>query len=152
VFAWRLTRRKYAATAFDGTGARRTGGRWNPKGTAVAYASEHLSLAALEYLVHVDPADAPDDLVSIRIEIPDALVDTLAPADLLPDWRTEPPPPLLAEIGRRWLESAASLALRVPSAIVPTEFNIMIDSDSKDLDRCTVGAPEPFTFDARLLK
>jgi RES domain-containing protein len=151
VHAWRLTRRRHAATAFDGAGARRTGGRWNPKGTAVAYASEHLSLAALEYLVHVEPGDAPGDLVSIRIEIPDRLVQDLDAARLPPHWRSLPPPRQLVEIGRRWIESGSSLALRVPSAIVPAELNVMIASGSADLARCTIAPPEPFSFDPRLL-
>jgi hypothetical protein len=52
---------------------------------------------------------------------------------------------------RSALRSKSGLALRVQSAIVPSEFNLMIDSDSKDLARCSIGAPEPFTFDPRLL-
>ncbi len=150
--AFRLTRRKYADAAFDGAGARRTGGRWHPRGAVVAYAAEHLSLAALEYLVHVDLEDAPADLISLRIDIPDDLVEDVDVSRLPANWRTEPAPPELAELGRRWLERHSSLALRVPSAIVPSEFNVVIDSLSAALERCTIAAPEPFGFDPRLWK
>jgi RES domain-containing protein len=152
VEAFRLTRRKYADAAFNAAGARRTGGRWHPRGAAVAYASEHLSLAALEYLVHVDPEDAPKDLVSLRIDIPDDLVEDADVSLLPPSWRMEPAPPELAELGRRWLERHSAVALRVPSAIVPSEFNVVIDSLSTTLDRCMIAAPEPFSFDPRLWK
>ncbi|MDQ3308821.1 MAG: RES family NAD+ phosphorylase, partial [Gemmatimonadota bacterium] len=53
----------------DGEGARLAGGRWNSRGIPLVYASTHLSLAALEYLVHVSPATAPSDLMSIEIDV-----------------------------------------------------------------------------------
>ena len=68
--AWRLCRRRYAARAFDGEGARLSGGRWNLPGVAVVYTSATVSLAALEMLVHVDVGDAPADLVAIPLDIP----------------------------------------------------------------------------------
>jgi RES domain-containing protein len=67
---WRVTRRAHAAP--DGEGARLYGGRWNLPNTAVVYASASLSLAVLEYLVHVDRDLAPSDLVSIAATIPSA--------------------------------------------------------------------------------
>ena len=86
---WRLARRPYRA--FDGEGARPAGGRWTSAGTPLVYTSAHLSLAALELLVHVDPDELPDDLVALEIEAPDdmsaesvarrsAITCTLAPA------------------------------------------------------------------------
>jgi RES domain-containing protein len=68
VLVWRITRAAYQA--LDGEGARLHGGRWNPEGVPVVYTSTTLSLAALEYLVHVDPEDVPGDLVAMRIRIP----------------------------------------------------------------------------------
>ena len=73
---WRISKRRYAnppAAAFDGEGSRRRGGRWTPPGTQVAYASSSLALAPLEYFVNLGPEDAPSDLVSIRISIPDTV-------------------------------------------------------------------------------
>ncbi len=46
--AWRLTKTRFLPTAWDGEGARRSGGRWNSTGTAVVYASSTLSLALVE--------------------------------------------------------------------------------------------------------
>ena len=55
---WRISKRKYATTAFNGEGARRFGGRWNSKGKSVVYTSATLSLAALETFVHMEIYDA----------------------------------------------------------------------------------------------
>ena len=73
---WRISKRRYAnppASAFDGEGSRRRGGGWTPPGTRVAYAPSSLALASLEYFVNLDPEDAPADLVSVRISIPDSV-------------------------------------------------------------------------------
>ena len=51
IAAWRLSKTRYAGTAFDGEGARLNGGRWNSVGTRVAYASASIALATLEVLV-----------------------------------------------------------------------------------------------------
>ena len=67
---YRLCKAKYANTAFDGDGARRYGGRWNPVGTTVVYCSGSLSLATLEALTAFGRAEAPSDYVSIEVEIP----------------------------------------------------------------------------------
>ena len=58
IVAWRLTKARLAAIAFDGEGARVEGGRWNPKGVAVVYLSDHPALAALETPVN-DPTVFP---------------------------------------------------------------------------------------------
>ena len=68
---FRVLRAAYAARPFDGEGAYRYGGRWSSPGTRLAYTSEHQSLAMLEYFVHLDPEDAPDDLVLATADVPD---------------------------------------------------------------------------------
>src|SRR4029453_19008701 len=86
---WRICRQPYAA--FDGEGARQAGGRWNHRGVAVVYTSATLSLAALEYFVHLDPTDAPGDLVAIPADIPDSLSRIEIRAETLPShWRAYP--------------------------------------------------------------
>src|SRR5262249_50308605 len=98
---WRLCRRAHAA--FDGEGGRLAGGRWNHRGVAVVYTSATLSLAALEYFVHVELADTPGDLVAVAADIPDDVARTeLAVASLPADWRAFPAPERLASLGTRW--------------------------------------------------
>ena len=119
---WRISKRRYAnppAAAFDGEGSRRRGGRWTPPGARVAYASSSLALAALEYFVNLGPEDAPSDLVSIRISIPDGVRCERVNISSLPQsWRGVPFPQELWAVGERWLVSASSVCLLVPSAVV----------------------------------
>lgn len=68
---WRISNHKHSDTAFSGEGSRRVGGRWNSRGRSVFYTSATLSLAALEYFVHMEIEDAENMLVSIQVDIPE---------------------------------------------------------------------------------
>lgn len=146
---WRLAAARHAA--LDGEGGRRYGSRWTPRGYAVVYASATLSLAALERLVHTDPDLEPPALVAIPIDIPStvsrAVIDV---TDLPEDWRDYPAPESLAAFGGRWLELGASAVLSVPSVLIPTERNYLLNPRHADFGRCAGGAPEQFSFDPRL--
>lgn len=151
--AWRLCRRRYAAHAFDGEGARLYGGRWNTPGVAVVYTSATVSLAVLEAFVHVDGEDAPADLVIIPVEIPASLaVRAIAPGELPRNWRTTPAPPALPEIGDKWARALETAVLSVPSAVVPQERNYVLNPAHPDMAKLEFGRPEPFSFDPRLWK
>lgn len=150
---WRLCRRVYAATAFSGAGARLAGGRWNHRGTSVAYCTPVLSLAVLELFVHVDPDDAPDDLVSIEAELPDDVAtETIAAASLPADWRAIPGPDALKDIGTAWVQSGRTAVLVVPSAIVPEEQNLLLHPAHPDAARLRILGTHPFSFDPRMWK
>jgi len=97
---FRVLRAAYARNSFDGEGAFRYGGRWSSPRTRLTYTSEHQSLAMLEYFVHLDPEDAPDDLVLATADVPDGLSRKRIQALELPvNWRETPAPPALAQIG-----------------------------------------------------
>jgi RES domain-containing protein len=146
---WRICKRAHAA--FDGEGARRAGGRWNPRGVAVVYASETLSLAALELLVHADPALLPEDLVAIEAEIPETVrVRRIEPEQLPRGWRRHPPPEALARIGAEWAAKLETAVLSVPSALVPRESNVLLNPAHAEFPRIRIRKPEPFALDARL--
>jgi RES domain-containing protein len=148
---WRLCRRKHAA--FDGEGARLAGGRWNRRGIAVVYASETLSLAALEYLVHLDATLAPRDLVATAADLPDVLpVTRFEVADLPRNWRRYPAPEALAELGTEWAEARRTAVLSVPSAVVPSERNILLNPAHPDFKTLHLLSPLRFSFDPRLWK
>jgi RES domain-containing protein len=147
---WRLTKTKHLATAWDGEGARRAGGRWNRVGVRVVYASATLSLALVETLVHLSSRILPA-YSAIPCEIDESLVDTVEEADLPPVWKDYPPPPEVQSIGDRWVVEARSAALRVPSVIVPSEFNYVLNPAHPDFARIRIGKALPFPFDARLI-
>ena len=147
--AWRLTKTKHLATAWDGEGARRSGGRWNSVGTAVVYTSATLSLALVETLVHITSGVLPA-YSAVPIEFDESLVATLEAKDLPPNWRADPAPRTVRAIGDSWVRAATSAALRVPSVVVPVEFNYVFSPQHPDFARVSIGAPMPFPFDARL--
>lgn len=152
MLAFRLVKAKHAATALDGEGARRVGGRWNEVGVPVAYCASHLSLAVLELLVHVDPALAPDDLMAVTIEIPDTLkIQRLTPATLPKDWRKDSGKAALRILGGKWIADKIESVLLVPSVIVPDESNVLINPAHPDATMIKIVATRPFVFDPRLL-
>lgn len=150
--AWRIASRSYAHTAFTGEGAARSPGRWNRLGVPVVYLAEHLSTGILEVLVHVDDRAHLAAFVAIEVEIPDPHVEELS--ELPPDWRQlpEPYPESTQRLGSEWALSLRSLALRVPSAVVPSEFNLLLNPRHPAMSEVRVGQPQPLFLDPRLLR
>ena len=112
----------------SGSGARVYGGRWNHKGTSIIYTSENRALATVEYLVHVPLSIVPTDLCLATLQIPDEIISKeLVISDLPSNWQDYPAPLKLAELGTNWAKARESLLLRVPSAVVDHEFNILIN-------------------------
>jgi RES domain-containing protein len=74
-------------------GSYRYGGRWSAPGTRIAYTAEHLSLAMIEYMVHLDPNCPPKDLLLVRARVPEDLPKLKFRADELPrGWQDYPAP------------------------------------------------------------
>lgn len=149
---WRLVHPAFgdAAAAFSGEGARRFGGRWNSVGRAVVYASEHLSLAALETLAHADRKRFARDLVAFEVHVPLDLIAVLDDANVPPGWRARPDAPAARAVGDAWLAARAHPALSVPSVLVPQERNVLLDPAHPRFADLRIGAPVAFRFDDRL--
>ena len=148
--AWRIVKAAHAATAFDGEGARLFGGRWNSPGTRVVYTSGSLALAALESLVHLNPP-VTFPYAAIPVAFDEALVETVAVPALPAGWTEAPPPPATRLIGDQWVKRARSAVLCLPSIIIPAEPNYLLNPAHPDFGSITIGKPEPFSFDPRLL-
>jgi len=128
----------------DGEGARQTGGRWNSPGTAVVYASSTRALAALEYLVHIDIDEVPDDLVLISVEVPDDLsVENVA--DDVSGGSAE------RSAGDAWARAGRSVVLGVPSRVIPEERNYVINPRHPSAGGVRVVHVRGFVFDERLV-
>lgn len=153
--AWRIIRKKRLLDAFTGEGARIGGGRWNHVGIPVIYVSENLSLAAWELFVHFPRKDIKlsKSLVAIPVDIPGSLkIVEIAVKDLNPDWRISPPSNSTKDRGTEWARKGTSLILRVPSAIIPDEYNLVINPRHADFKKIKVGQPQPFALDERMWK
>jgi len=136
----------------DGEGARLHGGRWNSEGSALVYLSSSLSLAALESLVHVDIDEAPSDLVAIEAEVPRGVrEDCVLVSELPSGWNHGADHPECVRRGDLWLRAGRTALLRVPSAAVPIESNVLLNPAHVDVGRVRVIRVEPFAFDRRLL-
>ena len=147
--AWRIVKRRHADRAFDGDGARRHGGRWNSPGRAVVYVSESRALATLEVLAGLGSPELTQAFVLIGVELDEGLVAHL-PATALPDgWRDHPPTPASQAVGDRWLDEGAWPVLRVPSALVPAEFDYLLNPAHADFRKIRVRGWEDLRFDPR---
>ncbi len=152
ITAWRLVKSRHARAAFDGEGARLYGGRWNSPGTRVAYASDSVALAALEVLAHLQSTAVLQAYSLATIRFPESVVEAVDPATLPADWRRFPSPPANQAVGDAWVAEGRSLVLRVPSAIVPSASNYLINPAHPRFTVAVVEKPEVFAFDPRLLK
>jgi RES domain-containing protein len=135
----------------SGAGARIYGGRWNNTGYPIVYTSGSRSLAALEFLVHVPMALAPDNLSIAEIIITDKVKrESITTKELASNWRGYPAPEQLAEIGTKWIKSKSSLLLEIPSAVVDKEINTLVNPLHPDIEHVNVAKVEKFYFDSRL--
>ena len=149
----RICKTKYAATAFDGEGAFRFGGRWNTRGTRMIYTAGSLALAALEMLVHLDDDELLSAYSFVAAQIPPALILPVNAFRPLPkNWNASPPPVALQRIGDEWVRSRVSAALEVPTAIVPLEQNYLLNPAHPDFAQIKLEKLRRFRFDQRFRK
>ena len=144
VTAWRIVKRKRARTAFSGDGARQYGGRWNSPGVPMVYAAASQSLAALEMVVHLDSSELLRDYVVFEVGIDKSLIEKLDPARLPRNWRADPPPGKVRELGNGWVKSCTSAVLQVPSATLPAENNLLLNPRHPDFPKLVIGKPSAF--------
>jgi RES domain-containing protein len=150
ITAWRIVKARRVAGAFNGEGARVEGGRWNSPGTPIVYTSQSAALAALEMLVHLGRASVLHAYVLIPCTFDAGLVARLDRKRLPQNWRSYPAPYELQLIGDEWSKSATSAVLEVPSAVIETESNYLLNPRHREFQHIRVMDPQPFEFDARL--
>jgi len=150
---YRVLRRAYARTPFDGEGANRYGGRWSSPGVRLSYTSEHQSLAMLEYFVHLDKDDPPTDLVLAIAEVPEEVIrESVNVSELPANWRDGAPPPELTRFGDQFVSAGKSCVLFVPSVLAPHENNCLINPAHAEFSRIVVRDLEPLTYDMRMFE
>lgn len=155
VTVWRIAKHTldFSAADMTGGGARKTGGRWNSKGRAVAYASASIALATLETLAHLGDSIAVRNAFLVRIDIPLPVWERrnrIAPSRPDPTWLAEPAGSATVALGDQWLDSAAAAVLEVPSVIVPEESNLLINPAHADAGLIRAAVARQFIHDPRL--
>ena len=148
---YRLAKAKHARTAFSGLGARLAGGRWNFPGEAVVYCSASLALAALETFVHIGEEGRGLSFVSFEAHLPEKFI---VPRLERPpkDWRAEPPGDAAMGVGSRWMAEGRSVAMSVPSVLIPSERNILLNPAHPQFGQISISRAAKFAFDPRLWK
>ena len=114
--------------------------------------SESRALAALEQLVPLHRNRLLPSFACFSVENPEGLAIREVRIEELPvELRRQPGPPELRDIGTRWAEVGETVALQVPSTVVPGEHNFLLNPRHPDFGRLAIGDPEPFAFDERLV-
>src|SRR5450830_424537 len=147
---WRITSKKYALDRLS-AGAALYGGRWNPVGLPALYCGASIAISALEKLAHLGIVPHPP-MVLVAVDIPDAAAIYEPKEDTLPvDWQRIPMSRSGQNFGGIWLRRKDTLAMKVPSVIVPEEANIVINPAHQDYSQVQLLVVRPFTFDFRLV-
>jgi RES domain-containing protein len=107
-------------------------------------------LALLEVLVHLPALIAPNNYYLVSIEVPDTSIVRVAAKDLPPNWNAMQPPTIIKKVGDDFLTENKYLLLKVPSAIVPAEYNYLLNIQHPDMKKVKVISKELFSFDKRL--
>ncbi len=143
----------YTADDLSGTGASITGGRWNRVGVPLVYTSTSIALAALEVLAHRNDASLPLNRYLVCLTVPKPLWDsrTTVNAAALPiGWDASPAGMVSLDYLDAWRSGATSALYEIPSAIVPEEFNILINPVHPDASQITAAKTRRWLFDPRV--
>lgn len=140
IHAWRLVSGTRRDSALSGLGSALAGGRWNPLGTKMVYCAASLALAVLEVRVHLPVATHPPHqrFVGIELEIAEDAIEIVPDHRLPLRWRAAPKSSTedtaARRFGQRWVEEARSVALRLPSAVIPSEWIYLLNPAHRDFD------------------
>lgn len=134
-----------------GTGARLYGGRWNSEGKSMVYLAASRALAVLEVLVHLPPLLLPDNFCLAEVEIPNNSILTLDVKSLPDNWKDASPPAELKQLGNQFIKETKYLMMKVPSSVVPEEFNYLLNPWHVDIKKVKILRTHPFSFDDRLI-
>lgn len=146
---YRIVRKEYAED-ISGNGAFIHGGRWNGKGQYALYCAEHISLAVLEIVVNYNST-----LMSIRpiyhlieIQIPENAITQIDNSVLKKNWQHDIE--YTQYIGDQFLLSQSALALKIPSAVIPEEYNYLINPMHNEFKKIKVASNKVYGLDNRL--
>lgn len=152
MIVYRIEREKYLDITLQGIGVSMSKGyRWNSFNTRLIYTAESRALATLEVSVHLDLSeDLPIDRFYVEIEIPDNITILEVNLEDLPDdWNAKPPTITTQTIGDDFVNYNEAAILKVPSSIVPQEFNYLINPNHNDASQIKIINSTRMHFDPR---
>lgn len=127
------------------------GGRWNSAGTRILYTSESAALAMLEALAHITMLPLPNAYCMVRLHFPENVAELDATA-LPENWKKQPAPDVLRKWGDAFVAEGEYLALKVPSVLVPDNYNFLVNPSHPAFAELLKVAVLTVHFDQRLFK
>jgi RES domain-containing protein len=142
---WRISRHR----ELSGAGGLRAPGRWHNRGAAIVYLAESPAGALLETCVHTSSNDVPPSYTLLALQTGESTsLETLDPNTLPANWIDHLK--VTRDIGSEWLRSLRSALFRVPSALVPATFNVLLNPSHPDAAQIQIEAAHDFPFDLRI--
>ncbi len=147
MLVYRITLARYA----DRLQASGRSARWNSDEREVIYTSSSIALACLENIVHRSQLGLSAQFRLLNIMVPDELMVRLVEEDDLPqDWQGYGNMRITQTLGDQWIEENRYAILKVPSSIVPAEYNYLLNPHHMDFKKIRLVRTEPFVFDTRI--
>jgi len=108
-------------------------GRWNSDGNKVIYTAGSIALAVMENLIYRKGQGFSNHYATMLIDLPDHLAKTAYTSDTLPTgWNSPDKYSVSQPIGDNWYKEGLTPVLKIPSAVVPQEYNYVINSTHAD--------------------
>lgn len=148
----RISHHRWRTEFWTGNGGIDNDGRWNTKGHRVIYASESRALSTLETLVHENRLSRLKEFCLGDGDVPDEFIQVLDIKSLPEDWRNPAYDPGTQAIGDKWLEEKKDLAMKVPSAVIPEEWDVLINPEHPNFKKITARSPKLLNIDPRLCR
>ena len=145
---WRISNH----AKLDGSGGLIASARWHTEGRPIVYLAESPAGALVEHLVHLElnPTHLPKLYRLLKAEAPGDLSMGSVAADSLPsNWIDDQI--ATRTVGDEWLVSRNSVLLRVPSALLPETFNVLLNPEHADASRIQILWHAEYPWDVRLL-
>lgn len=146
---YRIGKTKYAKD-LSGEGAKINGGRWNHKSIPCIYTSESRALSLLEYTVNVNIDEIPRALSITTLEIPDEDILIISEDSLPGNWKQIPIPSSTKNFGTHFLNATAKLAIKIPSSVMPDEFNYILNPLHPNSKHIKVLEIQDLAYDVRI--
>lgn len=149
---WRLANKDKVQSSLLGAGSKLTGGRWNHAGTPIVYCSESIALCLLELQTRVDLDSLPKNYMKIRLLVPDDIeiknfTRTKQISKYLDPFHTKNS----RDYGTRWANKNETLVLKVPSAVVPEQYNYLLNPLHPSMNRVKIQDVSKLYIDPRIL-
>jgi len=146
---YRIGKTKHA-NDLTGEGSKLFGGRWNHKTVPCIYTSESRALALLEYTVNINIEEIPRALSVVTFEIPENNIELVTEEQMPGNWKEVPAPASTKDLGTRILQTSLSPVIKIPSSVIPYEFNFILNPRHRDSKYFKILQIKDFVYDVRI--